>query len=95
MHCRGVSIHSLNVTLFTHHYQLFRVPRGTSVTIRWEKDGAFIDSDTVTNNLLLHVIPRVDQVNAGHYTCSATIQGNATTSTLGPVSAGFLNILGK
>ena len=71
-----------------------RPGEGMEVTYLWERDGQFIDSRSGGDNLQLHV-PDVDLVHIGHYTCTANItRGQEVVMTLGPTSAGYLNVLG-
>ena len=59
----------------------------------WERDGNFLLDRNGSNLIQLIVHPQL--VDQGHYTCRVELSFPHTPGQLGPVSAGWLTVIGK
>lgn len=99
-----MSIHSVDptvVTLVIDPWTLFpcRVSGDVMVRFVWERDGQLIDSSEAMGILQLQLrIAAVEQVHVGEYSCHVVLTpqtGGTPATTLGPMTAGTLTVLGK
>ena len=62
--------------------------------MEWARGGKTLNRQSGRKQLELR-IGMVEVVHRGHYTCHADLPSSYSPSQLGPLSAGYLNVIGK